>query len=74
MTTLKGLRAKITFESGTSSLEIPLEITSELENIRQIQGEINEIITEKIAELKTENKFVDDDEMEEDEDASDGEE
>ena len=74
MTTLKGLRAKITFESETLSLEIPVEITSELENSRQIQGEINEIITEKIAELKTENKFGDDDEMEEDEDASDGEE
>ena len=74
MTTLKGLRAKITFESETLSLEIPVEITSELENIRQIQGEINEIITEKIVELKAENKFVDDDEMEEDEDASDGEE
>lgn len=70
--TLKGLSAKITLD--TEVHEIPIEITSELENVRQLQTRINEIITEKICELKAENKLVEiEDEGEEEEDASDDE-
>ena len=47
----KGLSAKITFD--TETIKIPMEITSELENIREIQSKINEIVTEKITELES---------------------
>ena len=69
MATLKGLSAKITFD--TETIEIPMEITSELENIREIQSKINEIVTEKITELKAENKLVETNEPLEDEEDSD---
>lgn len=66
---LKGLSAKITFEPEGPSREIPIEITSasELENVRQLQTRINEIITEKICELKAENKLAEVPEIEDDE-------
>lgn len=67
--TLKGISAKITFD--TETIEIPREITSELENIREIQTKINEIVTEKISELKAENKLVETNEPLEDEEDSD---
>jgi len=70
--TLKGLSAKITFQTDAPSHEIAFEITSELENVRQIQRRINEIVTEKIGELRDENKVVDLDL--DDEEASDDEE
>lgn len=65
---LKGLSAKITFEPEGPSCQIPIEITSELENVRQLQARINEIITEKICELKAENKLAEAPEIDDDED------
>ena len=72
--TLKGLRAEISFETDAASREISIEFTSELENIRQIQCKINEIITEKIAELKAENKLVEAAGIDQDDDVSGDEE
>lgn len=56
---LKSLSASIVLndeEPITSNINVS-EITSELENIRALQSEINGIITEKIASLKAENKL-----------------
>lgn len=59
--TLRSLGVKISFESETLPIEINSNVTDDLENIRQIQGKINEIITEKMK-----NKSVEDEEDEED--------
>jgi len=60
MTVLKSLSVSITLEDDepVSSNILVSVSTSELEKIRELQTEINGIITEKISSLKAENKLL----------------
>lgn len=58
MPVLKSVSFAVTFE-GEEASKLYLETeNAELENIRQVQGHINELITGKISELKAENKLT----------------
>ena len=60
MTVLKSLSVSITLEDDepvSSNILVGVP-TSELEKIRELQTEINGIITEKISSLKAENKLL----------------
>lgn len=60
MTVLKSLSVSITLEDDepVSSNILVSVSTSELEKIRELQTEVNGIITEKISSLKAENKLL----------------
>lgn len=75
---LKSLSITVSFEADnepaySSHLSVS-DTTADLENIRVIQGNVNEVITNKINLLKAENKLPEPVDLEEDEEASSDEE
>lgn len=77
MTVLKSLSVSITFaaeEVVNSSVLLSEQAGSELDKIRELQTEINTVITEKITSLKAENKLPEQDAIEEEECETDDDE
>lgn len=58
---LKSISVTVSFETEQAAYSSHVDITetaNEFENIREIQGKINEVVTERIDLLKAENKLL----------------
>lgn len=70
---LKSLSASITLETDGPVVFLNVQAASELDKIRELQTEINAVITEKISSLKADNKLPEVLEDEDECDPDDGE-